>query len=94
MPKVIHILGRSLHEITLEESIRYKLGDSVEAWLNRLLCLDIANISKVKKGVGCPSPKDCELYYVNRDTLFSFHATTEKFLQRMMSIYVAAHYKV
>ena len=32
-------------------------------------------------------------YYVNRDTLFSFHKASEAFLQRLMSIYVAAHYK-
>lgn len=33
-------------------------------------------------------------YYVNRDTLFSYHASAEAFLQRLMGIYVSAHYKV
>lgn len=40
-----------------------------------------------------PHPDDCQLYYVERDTLFSFHAASETFLQRMMSLYVASHYK-
>lgn len=42
---------------------------------------------------GCPHPTACELFYVNRDTLFSFHPVSETFLQRMMSLYVASHYK-
>jgi len=40
-----------------------------------------------------PHPSDCELFYVNRDTLFSYHPVSEVFLQRMMSLYVASHYK-
>jgi N-acetyltransferase 10 len=83
--------GRILREIKLEEPIRYALNDPVEKWLNKLLCLDASIISKNIKG--CPHPKKCELYYVNRDTLFSFHPVSETFLQRMMSLYVASHYK-
>jgi N-acetyltransferase 10 len=30
---------------------------------------------------------------VNRDTLFSYHPASEVFLQRMMALYVASHYK-
>ncbi|VDN56503.1 unnamed protein product [Dracunculus medinensis] len=81
--------GRTLHEIVLEESIRYKPGDQVEAWLNRVLCLD----ATLKVVSGLPSPEDCELLYVNRDTLFSFHKASETFLHNLMSIYVSAHYK-
>ena len=33
-------------------------------------------------------------YYVNRDTLFSYHKASEVFLQRLMALYVASHYKV
>jgi tRNA(Met) C34 N-acetyltransferase TmcA len=40
-----------------------------------------------------PHPKECDLYYVNRDTLFSYHKESEIFLQRMMALYVASHYK-
>lgn len=40
-----------------------------------------------------PHPSECELYYVNRDTLFSYHKASELFLQRMMALYVASHYK-
>ena len=42
---------------------------------------------------GCPHPSQCQLLYVNRDTLFSFHPVSEKFLQQMMALYVASHYK-
>ena len=40
-----------------------------------------------------PSPSQCSLYYVNRDTLFSFHSASEVFLQRIMALYVSSHYK-
>lgn len=83
--------GRVLREIKLEEPIRYALNDPVEKWLNKLLCLDASIVSKNIQG--CPHPQKCELYYVNRDTLFSFHPVSETFLQRMMSLYVASHYK-
>ncbi|KAM6960650.1 RNA cytidine acetyltransferase [Aplochiton taeniatus] len=82
---------RSLHEVTLHESIRYAPGDHVEKWLNELLCLDCMNIPRVISG--CPLPQNCDLYYVNRDTLFCYHKASEAFLQRLMALYVASHYK-
>lgn len=85
--------GRSLREITLSEPIRYAPGDSVEKWLNKVLCLD-ATLPKSKMNTqGCPHPSKCQLLQVNRDTLFSFHPVSEKFLQQMMALYVASHYK-
>jgi N-acetyltransferase 10 len=84
--------GRKLREITLAEPIRYAAGDSVEKWLNILLCLD-ATLPKSSKAYGCPHPSKCELLMVNRDTLFSFHPVSEKFLHQMMALYVASHYK-
>lgn len=85
--------SRSLREITLAEPIRYAPGDAVEKWLNRLLCLD-ATLPKAKTNVhGTPHPSTCELVHINRDTLFSFHPVSEKFLQQMMALYVASHYK-
>ncbi|CAG8452327.1 845_t:CDS:10 [Ambispora leptoticha] len=83
--------GRTLREIKLEEPIRYAQDDPIEKWLNKLLCLDATIVSKNIQG--CPHPQQCELYYVNRDTLFSFHPVSETFLQRMMALYVASHYK-
>jgi N-acetyltransferase 10 len=86
--------SRSLREIKLEEPIRYGQGDSVEAWLNKLLCLDCCTPStKSRMTSGCPHPSECELYYVTRDTLFSYHPVSEAFLQKMMALYVASHYK-
>ncbi|MGH0145470.1 UNVERIFIED_CONTAM: hypothetical protein FKN15_005422 [Acipenser sinensis] len=52
--------ARSLHEVTLHESIRYAPGDAVEKWLNNLLCLDCLNIPRIISG--CPLPQSCELY--------------------------------
>ncbi|GAB6021233.1 N-acetyltransferase 10 [Chamberlinius hualienensis] len=76
---VASITGRTLQELQLNESIRYKNGDPVESWLNSLLCLDATLVSFLQSG--CP------------DTLFSFHSASEAFLQRLMSLYVASHYK-
>lgn len=92
--------GKVLHEIQLNESIRYAPGDQVEKWLNNVLCLDCCDLiaspgqsSYFLKGSGCPVPDACELYYVNRDTLFSYHKVSEVFLQRLMALYVSSHYK-
>ncbi|KAH9192789.1 hypothetical protein AeNC1_005236 [Aphanomyces euteiches] len=82
--------GRVLREINLEIPIRYAQEDSVEDWLNRLLCL---TCSTPKVSGGTPHPRDCELYYVDRDSLFSYHKLSESFLQRIMALYVASHYK-
>jgi N-acetyltransferase 10 len=85
--------GRKLREITLSEPIRYAQGDAVEKWLNTVLCLD-ATLPKSKSSInGCPDPTQCQLLNVNRDTLFSFHPVSEKFLQQMVALYVASHYK-
>lgn len=83
--------GRILHEVTLEESIRYKPGDEVETWLTKLLCLDATSVQPIMSG--CPPPDNCELYYINRDTLFCYHKASEEFLQRLVALYVASHYK-
>ncbi|XP_014734360.1 PREDICTED: N-acetyltransferase 10 [Sturnus vulgaris] len=83
--------ARTLHEVSLHESIRYAPGDPVEKWLNDLLCLDCLNITRIISG--CPLPDTCDLYYVNRDTLFCYHRASEVFLQRLMALYVASHYK-
>ena len=85
--------SRKLREITLSEPIRYAQGDAVEKWLNKLLCLD-ATLPKAKSNLsGCPDPSQCELLSLNRDALFSFHPVPEKFLQQMVALYVASHYK-
>lgn len=83
--------GRSLYEITLEESIRYKPGDAVEKWLTHLLCLDASCVQNLQ--AGCPPPDSCDLYYISRDTLFCYHKASESFLQRIVSLFVASHYK-
>ncbi|KAI0074126.1 DUF699-domain-containing protein [Panus rudis PR-1116 ss-1] len=84
--------ARTLREIKLETPIRYSAGDKVEKWLNSLLCLDATILPKSSQQ-GCPHPSQCELFYVSRDTLFSYHPASEVFLQRMMALYVASHYK-
>ncbi|KAF3919568.1 hypothetical protein ABW20_dc0102727 [Dactylellina cionopaga] len=84
--------GRQLQEIVLNEPIRYAPGDSVEEWLNKLLCLN-ATLPRKSNIKGCPHPDECQLYNVNRDTLFSYNKVCEAFLQSMMALYVASHYK-
>ncbi|KAF9425866.1 hypothetical protein BGZ94_007153 [Podila epigama] len=83
--------ARTLREIELKEPIRYAPEDPTEKWLNKLLCLDATVVQKNISG--CPHPNECQLFYVNRDTLFSYHPVSETFLQRMMALYVASHYK-
>ncbi len=51
---------------------RYAPGDPIESWLHELLCLDAAQ-HLPKPPLKLPHPGQCELYYVERDTLFSFH---------------------
>jgi len=84
--------GRNLRELTLEEPIRYKDGDAIEAWLVGLLCLDCLG-QKHTITQGTPALEKCQLYHVNRDTLFSYNKISENFLQRLMSLYVSSHYK-
>ncbi|TKY48332.1 N-acetyltransferase protein [Spatholobus suberectus] len=82
--------GCPFKKIELSESIRYASGDPIESWLNTLLCLDVSNaIPNLSR---LPPRSECDLYYVNRDTLFSYHRDSELFLQRMMALYVASHY--
>ncbi|KAL9048157.1 MAG: hypothetical protein Q9162_007839 [Coniocarpon cinnabarinum] len=87
--------SRKLREITLSEPIRYAPGDPVEKWLNRVLCLDatLPQRTSTLATHGTPDPASCQLLAVNRDTLFSFHPVSEKFLNSMLSLYVASHYK-
>jgi len=86
-----HKGGRSLKEISLKDPIRYGPNDPVEAWLTKLLCLDATDAPVITKS--SPHPSSCELYYVNRDALFSYHAKAETMLHQIMSLLVAAHYK-
>ncbi|KAL5703564.1 hypothetical protein ACHQM5_022097 [Ranunculus cassubicifolius] len=83
--------GRTFKKVELTESIRYASGDPIESWLNGLLCLDVTSyIPPISR---LPPRSECDLYYVNRDTLFSYHKESEIFLQQMMALYVSSHYK-
>ncbi|KAJ3721063.1 GNAT acetyltransferase 2-domain-containing protein [Lentinula raphanica] len=87
--------NRTLNEVKLSTPIRYAPGDEIEKWLNTLLCLDVSSSSSSAPSPfsSLPHPSLCTLYHINRDTLFSFHPASEAFLQRIMSLYVASHYK-
>ncbi|KAG8732336.1 hypothetical protein FRC11_014330 [Ceratobasidium sp. 423] len=87
------IKARTLREIKLETPIRYGSGDKVEKWLHAVLCLHATVVSRGISGAGCPHPSQCELFYVNRDTLFSYNPASEVFLQRIMALFVSSHYK-
>ena len=83
--------SRTLREVSLEEPIRYARGDPIEAWLHEVLCLDAS--SHTPSITSCPHPSECSLYWVDRDALFSYHSASESFLQRMIALFVASHYK-
>jgi N-acetyltransferase 10 len=83
--------SRFLKEVKLDQAIRYADNDQIESWLNRLLILDSTNAELLNDGY--PKLEDLELYYVNRDTLFSFHKGSEIFLKKLMSLFVSSHYK-
>eukprot|EP01028_Stygiella_incarcerata_P000310 TRINITY_DN10345_c2_g1_i1.p1 TRINITY_DN10345_c2_g1~~TRINITY_DN10345_c2_g1_i1.p1 ORF type:complete len:916 (-),score=243.44 TRINITY_DN10345_c2_g1_i1:253-3000(-) len=85
------VTGRVLREVELEDPIRYGSNDPVEKWLQELLCLDATTSADI--GSRVPHPDECRLYYVNRDTLFSYHRASEAFLHRMVALYVSSHYK-
>ncbi|AQZ13919.1 KRE33 (YNL132W) [Zygosaccharomyces parabailii] len=90
----MHMGNRQLREIILDEPIRYSRGDPVEKWLNKLLCLDVTLMKNPRFAAkGTPHPSQCNLFQVNRDTLFSYHPVSESFLEKMMALYVASHYK-
>lgn len=76
-------------EFELLEPIRYSINDPIENWLNDLLFLSATPLS-----IGsCPSPSDCQLFYINKDALFTYHKTSELFLKSLVSLFVASHYK-
>ena len=55
-----------------------RYGDRIETWLNGLLCLDAADATPPLNGT-LPPPSACDLFEVNRDTLFSAHRASEVF---------------
>ena len=61
---------------------RYAAGDKVEAWLHEVLCLDAAE-HVPRPPPRLPHPDECDLFYVNRDTLFSYHRASEVRLARL-----------
>jgi N-acetyltransferase 10 len=91
--KSMTIKVRSLVELSLNEPIRYGRDDPVEKWLNKLLCLDSTSDNSHRIVGSMPAPRDCDLYIVDRDALFSYHPLAEGLLHRIWSLYTAAHYK-
>lgn len=84
--------GRVFREVQMETPIRYGEKDPVEAWLYDLLCLEAGGKRQILTG-GAPHPDECELYYVERDALFSRHSASEDFLHKIMALFVSSHYK-
>ncbi|CAN8074547.1 unnamed protein product [Agarophyton chilense] len=84
--------GRVFREVQMETPIRYGEKDPIEAWLYDLLCLEAGGARQVLTA-GAPHPEECELYYIERDALFSRHQASEAFLHRIMALFVSSHYK-
>lgn len=81
---------RVFKEIRLESPIRYGRKDPIERWLNHLLLLDAASPA-LKQGT--PHPSNCQLFLLDRDTLFAHHKVTEEVLRRVTGLMIASHYK-
>lgn len=82
---------KPLRELTLSVPIRYSSGDGIEKWLSNLLCLDSTEAMDLQGKLSIPT--DCQLYLINRDTLFSYHNASEEFLRKLVSLFVSSHYK-
>ncbi|KAF8822215.1 ATPase (DUF699) protein [Cardiosporidium cionae] len=87
------ISQRSLKEVSMKEPIRYSPNDPIETWLYELLCLNATVPSPMSNKNSLVPADRCQLYIVNRDALFSYHKSSELFLQNMMSLFVSSHYK-
>lgn len=83
------IENRELHNLSLNEPIRYGKNDPVEAWLNKALLLDLQTPAFKES----PLPGDCELYCLNKSVLFSGSKETENILRDLFSIFTSSHYK-
>lgn len=83
--------GRQLREIEMTIPIRYALLDPIENWLHSFLCLDSTTAVPLKNPL--PHPKDCQLFFINKTTLFSYHKSSEHFLKNLWSLFVSSHYK-
>ena len=71
-PNPLAASGRILRELTLEEPIRYGVGDPVEKWLNDLLCLECTSAtasSTAPAKESCPHPSACDLYVESEHAL-------------------------
>ncbi|KAH0486063.1 MAG: hypothetical protein KVP17_004896 [Porospora cf. gigantea B] len=82
--------ARFVTELTLTEPIRYSQDDPIEKWLNSLLCLEV---EEQKYDMGLAAPRNCVLYELNRDLLFSGDERTERCLHSVLSLFVTSHYK-
>jgi len=83
--------GRILKEVCMTDPIRYAMNDPIEEWLNKLLLLNATKAHPLSSGM--PHPKKCNLYLLNKDTLFSHHKAAEMFLENLMSLFISSHYK-
>lgn len=73
----------SWKQFKLSEPINYSSKDEVESWINHALCLK----ANVVPPHGCPDPESCRLFYVCRETLFSYEKHAENFLQELMALF-------
>lgn len=86
-PKVFRVI----RELQMDIPIRYGLNDPIEDWLNEFLCL---NATSAVPLTGKPEfHSNCSLYFVSKETLFSYKKTSENFLHRIWSLFVSSHYK-
>ncbi|KAG9392867.1 GNAT acetyltransferase 2 [Carpediemonas membranifera] len=82
-------------KVHMKAPIRYGLGDFVEAWLYKLLCLDVGAESGLK--IAAPSvDSEPALFQVDLDWLFSGGCRgvlSEQVLHTVMGLLAASHYR-
>ena len=82
---------QNFREIKMSQPIRYQLGDEIENWLTKFLCLDATDTPPIKYNF--PPIDKCKMYFVSKPTLFSFNRSSELFLKKVWSLFVSSHYK-
>ncbi|BAM39964.1 uncharacterized protein TOT_020000231 [Theileria orientalis strain Shintoku] len=83
-----------LSEVVLKQPIRYAKNDPIEAWLNKLLCLNTSKDEEVDAVKGdIQVPQKCKFLLVNRNLLFSHHPYTENFLKKLTYTLSSSHYR-
>lgn len=80
-----------LEILKLGQPIRYSEFDNIEQWLYKFLCLRSTEATTLNQPA--PNVNQCQLYAVNKNTLFASTKVSDKFLDILISLFLQSHYK-